>query len=273
MAQKRTVSRVSISEAAAHFGVSRRTLERWIRDGRLAAIPNAKDGRQRLVDPEKVHFLINQMPKRNPIRNSSEPGDQPAPSKEDHLAREGESFRTNYLQAIDKALLQVYDRHRHLLSLLDSDEVQELTLQELREGPLGRDLQHLAAYAQGEVYEDSRLVLSAIESVLQALFWPAAAEDCIVPRSFWDTNLAKMLNRAKLRAYKPNELVSIDDAARMCGVTTPTIYRWMDDRTFAWVRDDVNGRTWVVRRDVENLKRVATELAARQAMLERALAS
>src|SRR5688572_16250486 len=62
--QERVMTRISISQAAAQFGVSRRTVERWIRDGRLTAIPNAKDGRQRLVDPDTVQLLIGQMPKR-----------------------------------------------------------------------------------------------------------------------------------------------------------------------------------------------------------------
>jgi hypothetical protein len=47
----------------------------------------------------------------------------------------------------------------------------------------------------------------------------------------------------------------------------------MDDRTLNYVRDDMSGRTFVVRRDVDNLKRVAQEVAEQQAALERARAS
>ena len=75
------------------------------------------------------------------------------------------------------------------------------------------------------------------------LFWPAAAEDYTVPRSFWDTDLGRMLALAKYRAYDPTELVSIGSAAQQLGVTRPTIYRWMDDRTLNYVRDDMSGRT------------------------------
>ena len=77
------------------------------------------------------------------------------------------------------------------------------------------------------------------------LFWPAAAEDYTVPRSFWDTDLGRMLALAKYRAYDP-ELVSIGSAAQQLGVTRPTIYRWMDDRTLNYVRDDMSGRTTCV---------------------------
>jgi excisionase family DNA binding protein len=260
------MKRISISQAAAEFDVSRRTLERWVRDGRLTAIPNAKDGRQRLVDPETVQFLIRQMPKRG--RN------QKALSDDDPIEEDPEATELRYRRAIDKALLQLYRQHRRLITtLLDPDGFHELTLEELRGGPVGHDLQRLAAYAQGQVYDDRRLVRAAIDAVLQVLFWPAAAEDYTVPRSFWDTDLGRLLSHAKLQTYKPNELVSLDEAARMLGVTTPTIYRWMDDRTLGWVRDDVNGRTWVVRLEIDQLKRKAAELSLGHDVRERALAS
>jgi excisionase family DNA binding protein len=104
-------------------------------------------------------------------------------------------------------------------------------------------------------------VLQAIDSVLQVLFWPAAADDYMVPRSFWDTDLGRMLALAKYRAYDRAELVSIGSAAQQLGVTRPTIYRWMDDRTLNYVRDDMSGRTFVVRRDVDMLRQVAAGLS------------
>jgi excisionase family DNA binding protein len=265
------MSRISISQAATQFGVSRRTLERWVRDGRLTAIPNEKDARQRLVDPDTVRSLIQQMPKRNLRQRMLSVSREPASSGNNGFANEPEPTEVRYQRSIDKALLQVYHQHRRLALWLYPDGFRELTLEQLREGPLGRDLRHLAAYAQGQVYEDSRLVRAAIDAVLQVLFWPAASEDYWVPRSFWDTDLARILNHAKLRSYKPDELVSLGQAARMLGVTIPTIYRWMDDRTIGWVRDDSNGRTWIVRQEIEQLKRKASELVARQS--ERALAS
>jgi excisionase family DNA binding protein len=156
----------------------------------------------------------------------------------------------------------VYSQHHRLISQLHPESFRELTLGDLQGGPLGRDLQRLGALARGEVREPKDLVLSAIDAVLQVLFWPAAAEDYTVPRSFWDTDLGRMLALAKYRAYDPTELVSIGSAAQQLGVTRPTIYRWMDDRTLNYVRDDMSGRTFVVRRDIDNLKRVAAELSA-----------
>lgn len=176
-----------------------------------------------------------------------------------------ESVLPDYQAAIDDALQLVYSQHHRLIGQLHPDSFRELTLDDLRQGPLGRDLQRLASLARGQAREQKDLVLTAIDSILQVLFWPAAAEDYTVPRTFWDTELGRMLATAKYRAYDPTELVSIGNAAQQLGVTRPTIYRWMDDRTLNYVRDDMSGRTFVVRRDIDNLKRVAAELTAQEA--------
>ena len=171
----------------------------------------------------------------------------------------------DYQNVIDQALQLVYSHHHRLVSQLYPSAFQPLTMEQLRSGPLGQDLARLAKLAKGHIRESKESVLEAIESVLQLLFWPAAADDYTVPRSFWDTDLGRMMALAKYRAFEPSELVSIGNAAQQLNVTRPTIYRWMDDRTLNYVRDDMSGRTFVVRRDIENLKRVAAELSSSQA--------
>jgi excisionase family DNA binding protein len=89
-----------------------------------------------------------------------------------------------------------------------------------------------------------------------------AADDYTVPRTFWDTDLGRMLALAKFRAYDASELVSIGNAAQQLGVTRPTIYRWMDEKQLNYVRDDMSGRTFVVRRDIERRKEIEAELGA-----------
>ncbi|CAA9525894.1 MAG: hypothetical protein AVDCRST_MAG73-557 [uncultured Thermomicrobiales bacterium] len=168
----------------------------------------------------------------------------------------------DYQDVIDQALQLVYSHHHRLVSQLFPAAFQPLSLEQLRQGPLGQDLTKLSQLARGQVRVAREGVLDAIESVLQLLFWPAAADDYTVPRSFWDTDLGRMMALAKYRAFEPNELVSIGNAAQQLGVTRPTIYRWMDDRTLNYVRDDMSGRTFVVRRDIDNLKKVAAEYSA-----------
>jgi len=173
---------------------------------------------------------------------------------------EPREFHHDYQHVIDHSLQLVYSHQHRLTSQLYPAAIQLLTLEQLRDGPLGQDLWRLGQLARGFSRESKESVLEAIESVLQLLFWPAAADDYTVPRSFWDTDLGRMMALAKYRAFEPAELVSIGNAAQQLGVTRPTIYRWMDDRTLNYVRDDMSGRTFVVRRDIENLKRVAAEL-------------
>jgi len=173
-----------------------------------------------------------------------------------------EAEHGDYQDVVDQALQLVYSHHHRLVSQLFPAAFQPLSLEQLRGGPLGLDLLRLAKLALGQIRDPKERVLAAIESVVQLLFWPAAADDYTVPRSFWDTDLGRMMALAKYRAYETSELVSIGNAAQQLGVTRPTIYRWMDDRTLNYVRDDMSGRTFVVRNDIDNLRRVAMELSA-----------
>jgi excisionase family DNA binding protein len=151
-----------------------------------------------------------------------------------------------YQGVVDEALQLVYSQHYRIISRLYPSAMTRVSLEQLREGPLGEDLSRLAQIAAG--------ALGAIDSVLQLLFWPVGAESYTVPRSFWEQPLGKMLSLAKLRSFEPTELVSIGQAANVLKVTRPTIYRWMDDKALDYVRDDMSGRTFVVRQDVEAMK-------------------
>ena len=59
-----------------------------------------------------------------------------------------ESGLPDYQAAIDDALQLVYSQHHRLISQLHPESFRELTLGDLQGGPLGRDLQRLAALAR-----------------------------------------------------------------------------------------------------------------------------
>jgi len=177
-----------------------------------------------------------------------------------------ESVPREHHDVIDQALRLVYTHHHRLISRLYPSAFKPLSLEQLREGPLGQDLQRLSMLASGKAKEAKDEVVLAIDSILQLLFWPAGADDYMVPRSFWETPLGRLLAQAKLQAFDRSELVSIGSAAQQLGVTRPTIYRWMDERTLNYVVDDMTGRTFVVRRDIENLRRVAEEFIGEDAL-------
>jgi len=170
-----------------------------------------------------------------------------------------EAERPDYDEVIDQALLLVYSHYHRFVSQLKPGAFTSIPIEELRAGPLGENLTRLSKIASGQVRESKEDVLDAIEAVVQLLFWPSAADDYTVPRSFWDQELGRMMALAKYKAFEPGELVSIGNAAQQLGVARPTIYRWMDDRTLNYVRDDMSGRTFVVRRDIEDMKRVVED--------------
>ncbi|MDQ3855824.1 MAG: DUF433 domain-containing protein [Chloroflexota bacterium] len=159
-----------------------------------------------------------------------------------------------YRAIVEEALRLVYDRHHWLLSRLYPTTGLPVSLEQLREGPLGQDLSWLALIASGVERAGRDEVLGAIDSVLQLLFWPASPESSAIPRSFWDQPLGQMLSLAKLRVFETTQLMSVGEAAALLGVTRVTVQRWMDDNTLDWVRDGLSGRTFVVRESVEALK-------------------
>ncbi len=165
-----------------------------------------------------------------------------------------------FQETIDKTLRLVYSQmHRYHLKLLGKAP-DAVSVEGLREGPLGRDLYRLGRLARGEEQADQEEVFRAVNSILELLFWPAGEDQYQVPRSFWEEPLGKMLSQAKLRAVDASELMSIGNAAQSLGVTRPTIYRWMDDQTLNYVRDEMSGRTFVFRRDVDLLREEAARL-------------
>ncbi len=181
-------------------------------------------------------------------------------------ASTGTETDNEYQAIVDEALQLIYSQVYRLLSRLYPPAVPPLSLEHLREGPLGDDLRRLVQVAVGTLRPEREEVLGAIASILQLLFWPVGAEFYVIPRSFWETPLGKVLSLAKLRAFESNELISIGEAANALGVTRRTIYRLMNEGVLDWVRDDRNGsgRTFfVVREDVEALKAEIEAEAAR----------
>jgi excisionase family DNA binding protein len=164
--------------------------------------------------------------------------------------------------AIDQTLELLAAESRRVEAQLGIVRLPLPTLEQLRAGPLGRDLARLALVADGHLREPQAEVATVIDAVVQLLFWPAGAEEYTVPRTFWATDLGRMLARAKFRAFGAADLVGINAAAEQLGVSRPTIYRWMDDRSLDYVHDEISGRTFLVRHGIDLRCQVAAELMA-----------
>lgn len=163
---------------------------------------------------------------------------------------------------IDQALQLIAIDARRLEDRLRPTDQPGPSLEQLRASPLGHDLRRLALVAEGREHESHEQVRTAIEAVLQLLFWPAGADQYTVPRSFWETDLGHLLARAKYQTFAASDLVGIGVAADRFGVTRPTVYRWMEDRSLDSVRDAVSGRTYIVRIGINALQDRLTDLQA-----------
>ncbi len=159
-----------------------------------------------------------------------------------------------YEQIIQHTLTLVWLDYRRQAADLGQRDPAAFIPGALRTSPLGRDLVLLARVATGVQQPAREAVQGAASRVLRRLFQPVAAETHDVPRLFWEQPLGKMLSLAKYRSFEPRELLSIGQAASILQVTRPTIYRWMDDKSLDYVRDDMSGRTFIVRKDVEALR-------------------
>ena len=161
-----------------------------------------------------------------------------------------------YQAAIDEVLQLVYSQAYHLAARLSPAAPPHLTVEQVRQGPLGEDLLHLARVAAGQVGAERAAVLAAIDEVLALLFTPAGGQRPVVERRFWeDAPLGRMLAQAKFRAFERRELVSLGEAARALRVARQTIYRWIDEGRLDSTRDALSGRTYVALADVEALRR------------------
>jgi hypothetical protein len=147
---------------------------------------------------------------------------------------------------IDQTLRLVRSDVTRLESRLCPETQSVPTLAELRAGPLGRDLVRLASVAEGRITLPRDEVFAAVEAVLQLLFWPAGADEYTVPRTFWETDLGRLLARAKYHACTEVDLIGIGVAATRFGVSRPTIYRWIADSWLESVYEPVSGRTFVI---------------------------
>src|SRR5262249_12647493 len=101
-----------------------------------------------------------------------------ATSRHGERAEQEEKKDTDYpfKETIDKALRLIYaQEHRYYVKLM-GEHPALTSVEELRNGPVGRDLRLLARIAHGEIEYALDDVLRAVESVLELLFWSPGSD-------------------------------------------------------------------------------------------------
>jgi excisionase family DNA binding protein len=177
----------------------------------------------------------------------------------------------DYEPVIEQTLRLVHSQLHRYQRQLTGTIPDAISIDQLRQGPLGQDLARLARIARGEEHAPAEEVFRSVRAVLDLLFWPAGADTYEVDHPFWKEPLGRMLSQAKWRSIEHGELMSIGAAADRLGVARPTIYRWMYAGTIESVRDDTSDRFYVLRRDIDQVQAEAERFAAEQdAILRRA---
>ena len=158
---------------------------------------------------------------------------------------------------LDQALRLVADHHRALGAMLGRPDV-PVSLADLRQSPLGRDLRLLAA--AGRRTADPAAIQAAAARVADLLLRPLAADDYDVPAWFWATEVGRLLARAERVAHGPDRLLTTGEVAAGLGVTRAVVDRWLADGSLQTTPDE-DGRPLVPRGEVERRRAIADELA------------
>lgn len=175
----------------------------------------------------------------------------------------------DYEPVIEQTLRLVHSQLHRYQRQLTGTIPDTVSVDQLRDGPLGQDLARLAKIARGEERAAADEVFQSVRAVLDLLFWPAGADTYEVDHPFWKEPLGRMLSQAKWRSIEHSDLMSIGAAADKLGVARPTIYRWMYAGTIESVRDDTSDRFYVLRRDIDQVQAEAERYAAEQDALLR----
>ena len=195
---------------------------------------------------EEVHRILERRSTGGPKVKSTEPKNMP-------MNDLNQTSVDPFQKSIDQTLRLVYSQEYREYIKLFGVEPESPSIEEIRAGPLGRDLLRLSRIARGDDECSPDDVYNIVDSVLELLFWAPGNDYYQVPREFWDEPLGRMLSLSILQTLDPDDLMTVGEAAVLLGVTRPLVYRWMDERVLRSVRDTSAGQFLVIRKDVESL--------------------
>ena len=194
---------------------------------------------------EEVHRLIVDKRARSPLHQSDS---TPKPYQE----TPHEYLSGTFQNAVDLVLRMTYSQFYRYSVLLFGKGPEIQSVKELREGPLGQDLEVIKRIALGEISRDQKELLRAVEAVIELLFWPAGEEYPSVPREFWDT-IGEVLVLALFRVLGEEQFLGAKETATLLGTSRSKVYRWVDERILRSYQLPDQERLYILRQDVEKL--------------------
>src|SRR5690349_691528 len=149
------------------------------------------------------------MPSARTIRNVQSVRIENAAVGRGHIQRRTFPMATDYEPIIDQTLRLIHSQLHRYHRRLTGAVPDAVSVEQLRSGPLGQDLQRLARIARGDERVPAEQVFQSVRAILDLLLWPAGADTYEVQHPFWTEPLGKMLSQAKWRSVDRADLMSI----------------------------------------------------------------
>jgi hypothetical protein len=157
----------------------------------------------------------------------------------------------NHQQVIDDALQLVLARLQELAPTIAYGVPPTLSLDQLRQGSLAKELRIIARYAEG--YDlgqgDIRPTIRSVARILYPV--PMATSGFLFPPDFHKTPLGEMVHAALARHYPRSERMTVGEVTRLLQVSRQTAHEWAENNTLMPVYD--KGTLTFTRRQVEHL--------------------
>lgn len=159
------------------------------------------------------------------------------------------------LEAIDDVLRLVATYHASLGAEL-GDHTTTRSLIAMRQAPLGRKLQRLAAAARDRYDGDTVALRTEAYDVISLLLQSLAVSDHDVPAWFWQTAIGQILAAAIYRTYSADQLLCLASAAERLDTDQESVEALLAKGTITAVRDET-GKPFIPVAQIERLRTVA----------------
>jgi hypothetical protein len=158
-----------------------------------------------------------------------------------------------HAEIIDQVVQPFYAHvMRELVPAVGYTPPQELTLEELRIGPLAKHLRTIARYAEGYPMTSEGDILSNIRVVGRLLYGTPMQRGFKMPSDLHKTPLGELIYEALCRRTPRDLRIDVSEARKRLKVSRQTIHQWAQDGTLQPIYD--NGQLTFQKAQVEALK-------------------
>lgn len=133
---------------------------------------------------------------------------------------------------VDQTLVAVHNRTTELINAVNyglGKNPPERTIEMVRQGPLGRDLELIVLYVEGHQITATE-VDPAIQRVLRIIYgYTLNIKGYHLLVGWQKTPLGELIGEAYTRLIAPKDLMGTAEVQRVFGVKRQTVYDWVDE--------------------------------------------